>query len=158
VKWQGDALALRFRRYRAAVDARSGRAPSARELLFPVSMQLSHASPPKAIFRKWLPKSHKPAKAKISQGAIAEIQAYITIRDQFLSEAEKFTTDATLHRACIANDVVETCLKTARSPYEAQHLPEDDANRERKRCEAVKIRIGKLACIATARCEHAANA
>jgi hypothetical protein len=90
-----------------------------------------------------------------SSNALHEIETYIAIRDSFLAEAERITTDATLHRACIANDVVEKCLKSARTPYEAQYLPEADAIRERKRCEAVKVRIGKLACISVARCDHA---
>lgn len=73
-----------------------------------------------------------------------EIQAYATIRDLALAEAEKVTNSLNLERARIANEFVETCLKPARTPYEAQHLPEGDAARERQRCEAVKVRLSLL--------------
>lgn len=79
-----------------------------------------------------------------SKQAIEEIRASIAIRDSLLSEAEEITTNATLQRALIANEFVETCLKPARPPYAAQHLPEADAVPERKRCEAVKRRIAQL--------------
>ena len=51
--------------------------------------------------------------------SVAEINAYIAIRDQLLGEP-------------------------MRSPYEAQYLPETDAARERTRCEAVRNRIAQL--------------
>ena len=73
-----------------------------------------------------------------------EIQAYGVIRDLALAEAEKMTNTLNLERARIANDFVENSLKPARSPYEAQHLPEGDAARERQRCEAVKVRLALL--------------
>jgi len=73
-----------------------------------------------------------------------EIQAYATIRDLALAEAEKITNRLNLERARIANEFVETSLKPAKSPYEAQHLPEGDAARERQRCEAVKVRMSLL--------------
>jgi len=76
--------------------------------------------------------------------SIAEINAYIAIRDQLLSEAEKLHTSAKLASATLANDFVEGCLKPARSPYEGQCLPESDAVRERTRCEAVRARIAQL--------------
>ena len=79
-----------------------------------------------------------------SDYAVAEINAYIAIRDQLLDEAEKMHTTAKLASAALANHFVESCLKPARSPYEAQCLPEKDAIRERKRCEAVRIRIAEL--------------
>jgi hypothetical protein len=90
-----------------------------------------------------------------SKSANNEINAYIAIRDSLLAQAEEATTDANLHRACIANDVVEIFLKPARAGYEAQQLPEADAIREREHCEAVKMRIGELACIAVARYDRA---
>jgi hypothetical protein len=74
----------------------------------------------------------------------SEIIAYIAIRDQLLDEAEKLHTTAKLASTALANDFVEGCLKPARPPYEAQSLPESDAARERKRCEAVRARIGAL--------------
>jgi hypothetical protein len=53
-------------------------------------------------------------------------------------------TRARLDRLTIANEFVETCLRPARSPYEAQCLAEIDAIRERKRCASVKVRIAEL--------------
>lgn len=76
--------------------------------------------------------------------SIAEINAYIAIRDQLLAEAEKQGTTAKLASTALANDFVEGCLKPARSPYEAQCLPEAEAIRERKRCEAVRARLAQL--------------
>ena len=73
-----------------------------------------------------------------------EIQAYATIRDLALGEAEKMTNSLNLERARIANEFVESCLKPAKSPYEAQQLPKGEAARERQRCEAVKIRLSLL--------------
>ena len=73
-----------------------------------------------------------------------EIQAYATLRDLALAEAEKMTNSLNLERARIANEFVENCLKPAKSPYEAQHLPEGDAARERQRCEAAKVRLSLL--------------
>jgi hypothetical protein len=79
-----------------------------------------------------------------SEHAIAEINAYIAIRDNLIAEAEETATSGTLKRAGLANDLVETCLKPARTPYEAQCLPDADAVRERKRCAAVRARIIEL--------------
>lgn len=76
--------------------------------------------------------------------SIEEINAYIAIRDELVAEAEQVHTNAKLASATLANDFVEGCLKPARSPYEAQCLPESDAACERKRCEAVRIRIAEL--------------
>jgi len=78
------------------------------------------------------------------QHAIEEINAYMAIRDSLLAQAEALTTPSVLKRANLVNDFVETCLRPARSPYEAQCLPEADAVRERRRCQAVKIRIAEL--------------
>jgi hypothetical protein len=74
----------------------------------------------------------------------AEINAYIAIRDELLAEAEELHTRAKLAATELANDFVFGCLKPARSPYEAQYLPESDAIRERKRCETVRDRIAEL--------------
>ncbi len=73
-----------------------------------------------------------------------EINAYIAIRDQLLDEAERLHTTAKLASTALANDFVEGCLKPGRPPYEAQSLPESDAARERKRCEAVRERLTEL--------------
>ena len=74
----------------------------------------------------------------------AEINAYISIRDELLAEAEELHTKAKLAATELANDFVVGCLKPRRSPYEAQFLPESDAIRERERCEAVRDRIAQL--------------
>ena len=79
-----------------------------------------------------------------STQAVEEINAYIAVRDVFLVEAEEVTTPARLDRLTISNEFVETCLKPALPPYEAQCLAETDAICERKRCAAVKVRIAKL--------------
>jgi hypothetical protein len=123
-------------------------------------MPLIHGFSPFAIFphaisKKGLRKSPKPAERNSSKEAVAEINAYIAIRDLYLAEAEEVTTDTTLYRARVANDLVATYLKPARSPYEAQHLPEADAVGERKRCEVVKVRIADLACAAVSASERA---
>ena len=65
--------------------------------------------------------------------ATAEISAYIEI-----------SSEAMLTRVETANAFVLTCLKAARSPYQAQCLKEADAARERKRCEAVTLRVERL--------------
>src|SRR4051812_32841172 len=70
-----------------------------------------------------------------------EINAYITIRDQLLDEAEKSRTASKLDSVIVANNFVAGCLQLARSPYEAQCLPEAIAQRERKRCDAVSNRV-----------------
>src|SRR5438093_458180 len=61
-----------------------------------------------------------------------------------LAEAEEVLTSAKLASTGLANDFVQGCLQPARSPYEAQCLPEADAIRERKRCEAVRNRLVEL--------------
>jgi len=76
--------------------------------------------------------------------SVAEINAYIAIRDQLLGEAEEVRTKAKLSSTALANDFVLGCLQPERPPYEAQCLPEADAVRERKRCEAVRNRITQL--------------
>ena len=76
--------------------------------------------------------------------SIAEINAYIAIRDDLLAEAEELQTSAKLAATELANDFVFGCLKPARPLYEAQYLPESDAIRERKRCEIVRDRIAQL--------------
>jgi|SRR5438270_11625798 len=76
--------------------------------------------------------------------SIAEINAYIAIRDQLLAEAEEQRSREKLASTTLANDFVEGCLKPARTPYEGQCLAESDAVRERKRCEIVRLRIEQL--------------
>jgi hypothetical protein len=78
------------------------------------------------------------------KASVEEINAYIAVRDVYLVEAEEVRTRARLDRLAIANECVETCLRPARSPYEAQCLAETDAIRERKRCVALKGRIAEL--------------
>jgi hypothetical protein len=86
----------------------------------------------------------KFSKAADSACAAAEINAYIAIRDELLAEAEELRTRAKLDSASVANDFVQNCLNPARRPYAAQYLPESDAARQRKRCDAVRNRIAKL--------------
>jgi hypothetical protein len=76
--------------------------------------------------------------------SVAEINAYIAVRDQLLAEAEELRTAAKLASTRLANDFVQGCLEPARSPYQAQSLPETDSIRERKRCQEVRDRIAQL--------------
>ena len=85
----------------------------------------------------------KPAPVT-SAHACGEINAYIGIRDRLLEKAEASRTECDFDRVAGANEFVENCLRPARSPYEAQHLPESDAARERQRCEAVRLRLARL--------------
>ena len=87
----------------------------------------------------------RPIPAEGSNTAVAEIAAYVAIRDRYLAEAEENPTEDALHRARIANDLVRSYVKPARSPYQAQYLPEADAVIERKRCEIAQGRIAALA-------------
>jgi hypothetical protein len=106
----------------------------------PSTHELSKALP-KANTRKRVRPESQPAG---STEAIAEINAYIAIRDDLLTEAEQIRTRAKIDSLAVANDFVEKCLKPAHPPYEKQCLPEAQAVRERKRCRAVKGRIAEL--------------
>jgi hypothetical protein len=66
------------------------------------------------------------------------------VRDGWLEQAEKNFTEAALERLTQANQFVANCLKPARSPYQAQSLPDVDAARELRRCQAVDARIAKM--------------
>jgi hypothetical protein len=114
---------------------------------------------------KALPKTHSRKQARTAPPlagpteAIAEINAYIAIRDDLLAEAEQIRTRAKIDSLVVANNFVEKCLKPARPPYEGQCLPQREAVRERKRCEAVKSRIAQLYAqtdVRTAICSSAA--
>jgi len=85
-----------------------------------------------------------------SLNVIAEIKAYIAIRDGLLAEAEELKTQAKIDSLAVANEFVQSCLKAARLPYESQYLPEADAAGERKRCGAVRSRIAELRAQTTA--------
>jgi hypothetical protein len=114
---------------------------------------------PKTKSRKRLPTSPKSVDRKVhSKAAVDEINTYIAIRDELLAEAEELRTCVKLDSVAIANEFVETCLQPARSPYEAQCLPEADALRERKRCEDVKVRIAELRQSPIHPCPHCAQA
>ncbi len=105
----------------------------------------------KADPAKQMPASVKAPERHQAKHAHAEIHAYIAIRDRLLAEAEEIPSSSTLHRACIANDVVEIFLKPAKPPYEAQYLSDSEATLERERCTTIKNRITELrAKIATA--------
>ncbi|MEO5721699.1 MAG: hypothetical protein ABIR71_09545 [Chthoniobacterales bacterium] len=84
-----------------------------------------------------------------SPQASAEIHAYIAARDLALATAERNTSDLTLNRAFLANQLVGDCLKPARAPYQAQSLSEAEAMRERQRTELVGKRIAQLRTVAT---------
>jgi hypothetical protein len=107
-------------------------------------MQLAHGLA--KVFPKTSLKSHSQASARSasSKEATAEIYAYIAIRDDLLAEAEQIRTRAKIDSLSAANNFVATCLKAARPPYQAQCLREADAIRERKRCEAIRVRIVEL--------------
>ena len=107
------------------------------------------SSPTKLTSRSKLRKS-KPARSIDALNVIAEIKAYIAIRDDLLAEAEQLKTQAKIDSLAVANDFVQSCLKAARLPYESQCLPEADALPERKRCEAVRSRIAELRAQTTA--------
>jgi hypothetical protein len=87
--------------------------------------------------------SAKPAHVA-SPEAIAEINAYIAVRDELFADAELIRTIAKLDSATSANDFVLNSLRLPRSPYQAQSLPEQDAKHERARCEFVRGRIAQL--------------
>lgn len=101
------------------------------------------SSPIKFPSRSSLRKTGPPG-GICSLNVIAEIKAYIAIRDDLLAEAEQLKTRAKIDSLAVANDFVRSCLKPARPPYESQCLPEADAVHERKRCEAVRTRIAEL--------------
>jgi hypothetical protein len=101
------------------------------------------SSPIKFPSRSKLRKARPPTRIG-SLNVIAEIKAYIAIRDDLLAEAEQLKTPAKIDSLAVANDFVQSCLKAARPPYESQYLPEADALRERKRCQAVRSRIAEL--------------
>src|SRR5262249_41630537 len=79
-----------------------------------------------------------------TRAASSEIHAYLAARDLLLRDAEANTTESPLRRAWAANELAEGWLRPARSPYEAQSLPEAEAVRERLRCNAVKVRLAQL--------------
>ena len=85
-----------------------------------------------------------------SPQASAEIHAFIAARDLAVADAERNVTSTTLNRAFLANELVQNCMKAARSPYEAQSLPEAEAKTERTRCEAVNRRLSQLRACAVA--------
>ena len=105
-------------------------------------------------------KKHSRASAKpaSSKQVVDEINAYIVIRDELLAEAEQIMTRAKIDSVTVANDFVATCLKPARPPYQAQCLPEMDAVRERRRCEAIKARIRELVALIPAKKTEQAHA
>ena len=88
----------------------------------------------------------KPANSwrRNSSQATAEIHAFIATRDLALAEAERHVSNSTLNRAFLANELVQSCLAPARSPYDAQSLADSEAHAERKRCDAVSRRLAQL--------------
>jgi hypothetical protein len=112
-------------------------------------MQLNHTLRSSPVPSK--KEERTSAKKAASTYIVDEINAYISIRDGLLLEAEQLMTRAKIDSAAVANDFVITCLRPPRPPYEAQCLPKADAARERKRCEQVNARIAELYKLATAR-------
>jgi hypothetical protein len=109
-------------------------------------MRLTEAAPLSPVFRQTI----SPARTctassdKVCSEAVEEINAYIAIRDRAVADAERIPTRGTVDRALLANEFVETCLRPARSPYQAQSLPEASAATERQRCVAAKARLAQL--------------
>ena len=109
-------------------------------------MRLTEPAPLPPVFQQAISPA-RPRTASIcpvSSDAIEEINAYIAIRDRALADAERIPTRGTVDRALLANEFVETCLRPARSPYQAQSLPETNAATERQRCVAAKARLAQL--------------
>ncbi len=102
------------------------------------------ASSPTKFTPRARPRKSKPVKWIDAFNLVAEIKAYIAIRDDLLAEAEELKTRAKLDSVTVANDFVQSCLQPARPPYQSQCLPEVNALRERKRCAAVRKRIAEL--------------
>ncbi|HEY0369010.1 MAG TPA: hypothetical protein VGC85_05395 [Chthoniobacterales bacterium] len=90
----------------------------------------------------------RAAATAASPEAIAEINAYIAIRDQLFAEAEELRTSAKLDSVTVANDFVANAVRPVRSPYDAQSLRAQDAAREMSRCEFVRGRIAQLRMLA----------
>ena len=109
-------------------------------------MRLSEAPPLPQIFEHTISpaRTNCPSSNKIASQAIEEIEAYIAVRDHALADAERVPTRGTVDRALLANEFVESCLRPARAPYQAQALPESAAVGERKRCAAAKVRLAQL--------------
>ena len=121
-------------------------------------MQLSPAPSPRSTSRNRTTarvSGHRSAPLSCPQQgspeASAEIHAYIAARDMAMADAERRPTDLSLNRAFLANEMVENCLRPARSPYHAQALPVGEVVRALQRCEVLKRRIHQLrACILAA--------
>lgn len=75
---------------------------------------------------------------------VAEINAFIAIREELLAEAEEVPTFAKLDSVSVANDFIETCLQQTQPAYKSQQLDPADGARERQRCCEVKARIVEL--------------
>ena len=108
-------------------------------------MQLSHAPHRRPVLAA-KPSAERQLRspAAASEQAAGEISAYIALRDRLLEKAEGSRTESNLDRVASANEFVENCLRPARAPYAAQHLPPAEAACERQRCEAVRLRLAHL--------------
>lgn len=87
---------------------------------------------------------HRKTSAPVASCASVEIHSYLAARDFLFREAEAAPTEPNLRRALAANEFAESCLRPARSPYQAQSLPATEAARERLRCQALKVRLAEL--------------
>ena len=123
-------------------------------------MRFTQVAPLAPVFRR----TTTPARSRTTSAtdasspeAIAEISAYIAVRDQSLADAERVPTRGTVDRALRANEFVESCIRPARSPYQAQSLPATAAANERQRCAAARARLAQLSArLADTRCAAAA--
>ena len=116
------------------------------ETCFSAGMRLTEAARLTSVFQQTIsPARTRTAPSnKVSAEAIEEINAYIAIRDRAVLDAERIPTRGTVDRALLANEFVESCLRPARAPYQAQSLPEASAANERQRCVAAKARLAQL--------------
>lgn len=74
----------------------------------------------------------------------AEIHACLAARDLLVRDAEAAPTESNVRRALAANEFAENWLRPARSPYEAQSLSPGESVHERRRCQAIKVRLTEL--------------
>src|ERR1041385_3672005 len=91
-----------------------------------------------------IPESALPEVPASPNEAAIEVYAYIAARDLLLREWEENPTETNLRRATSANAFAENCLRPAQPPYEAQSLPDAEVARERRHCNAVKLRLAEL--------------
>ena len=75
---------------------------------------------------------------------LAELHAFFAARNLILREAEENTTELNLRRAAAANDFAESCLPSEAWNGNRCTLSVAEAAQERKRCQAVRVRLAEL--------------